>query len=333
MALPATLDRRIAAIRGFNRFYTAQIGVLQNRLHDSPFALPEARLLYELGHRENLTATALGHELGLDAGYLSRLLQSLERRGFVRKLSSAEDRRQNLLSLTPAGHAALLPLEMRARDEIADLLKPLDEKRQRALLAAMTAIETSLRPELPATRRTGFLLRPHRVGDLGWVASRHGALYAEEYGWNGEFEAFVARLVARFITHFDPAREGCWIAEVDGEPVGSAFLVRHSETIAQLRMLFVEPRARGLGIGKALVDQCIRFARQNGYRKVVLWTNRGLHAARHLYEAAGFRLLAEERHRSFGKKLVGQNWELDFRASSRPSAKAKKRRRLKRRRG
>lgn len=331
MTLPATLDRRVAAIRRFNRFYTARIGVLQDGLHDSPFSLPEARLLYELGHRESPTATALGTDLGLDAGYLSRLLQRLEKRGLVRRTPSPTDRRQNLLSLTPVGRQALLPLEKRAQYEIAALLKPLSEARQRELLAAMTTIEASLRPGAP-TAPAGFCLRPHRIGDMGWVASRHGALYAEEYGWNGEFEAFVAGLVAKFVARFDPARERCWIAEVAGEPVGAAFLVKHSKTVAQLRMLFVEPQARGLGIGKALVDQCIRFARQNGYRRLVLWTNRGLSAAKHLYEAAGFRLVQEEPHRRFGKRLVGQNWALDLMPAAARTAQKKRRRSRKARR-
>jgi DNA-binding MarR family transcriptional regulator/GNAT superfamily N-acetyltransferase len=313
MSFATNLDRRVAAIRGFNRFYTARIGVLQDGLLDSAFSLPEARLLYELGHRERSTATTLGRELNLDGGYLSRLLQALERRGLVRKLPSPEDRRQNVLSLTAAGREALLPLEKRAQAEIAALLKPLSEKQQRELIAAMSTIEARLRPASAAVARAAFLLRPHRIGDMGWVICRHGALYAEEHGWNGEFEAFVARLAARFIARFDPVRERCWIAEVDGEPVGSAFLVRHSKTVAQLRMLFVEPKARGLGIGTALVDQCIHFARQSGYRKIMLWTNRGLDAAKHFYQAAGFRLVGEERHQSFGKRLVGQNWELDLR--------------------
>jgi DNA-binding MarR family transcriptional regulator/GNAT superfamily N-acetyltransferase len=331
MLSAAALDRRIAAIRGFNRFYTARIGVLQDGLLDSPFSLPEARLLYELGHSDRTTATTLGRDLALDAGYLSRLLQGLEKRGLVHRTPSPEDRRQNLLSLTAAGRQALQPLEQRAKAEVATLLKPLSEARQRALLAAMETIAASLRPPAhPPAAPAGFCLRLHRIGDMGWVASRHGALYAEEYGWNGEFEAFVANLVAKFVTRFDPARERCWIAEIDGEPVGSAFLIRHSKTVAQLRMLFVEPHARGLGIGQALVDQCVRFARQNGYRKLILWTNRGLDAAKHLYEAAGFRLVHEEAHRSFGKRLVGQNWALDLKPAQR--AQKKRRRSVKARR-
>lgn len=330
MPSPTAFEHRIAAIRGFNRFYTARIGVLQDGLLDSPFSLPEARLLYELGHRNNPTATELGAALGLDAGYLSRLLQALEKRGLVRRTPSPADRRQNLLALTPTGRQALLPLEKRAQDEIAMLLKPLSEARQHALLAAMETIERNLRSP-PAVAPAAFCLRPHRIGDMGWVASRHGALYAEEYGWNGAFEAFVARLVAKFVTRFDPARERCWIAEIEGEPVGSVFLVRHSKTVAQLRMLFVEPRARGLGIGKALVDQCIGFARQSGYRKVILWTNRGLGAAKHLYEAAGFRLVQEEPHRGFGKRLVGQNWALDLKPAT-PAQKKRRRAKKPRRR-
>lgn len=326
MVSPTTLERRTAAIRGFNRFYTARIGVLEDGLLRSPFSLPEARLLYELGHRDTPTATTLGAILGLDAGYLSRLLQGLEKRGLIRRTPAPADRRQYLLALTPAGRHALLPLEKRAQDEVAALLRPLSDAQQRKLLAAMETIETSLRPRTsPTPRPASFYLRPHRIGDMGWVASRHGALYAEEYGWSAEFEAFVAELVAKFVRRFDPVRERCWIAEIDGEPVGSAFLVRRSQTVAQLRMLFVEPQARGLGIGKALVDQCVHFARQSGYRRLILWTNRGLDAAKHLYETAGFRLAHEEPHRSFGKRLVGQNWMLDLTPKS---GKQEKRRRL-----
>jgi len=305
----ATLaDPRVDAVRRFNRLYTRRIGALRAGLLDSPFSLAEARLLYELAHRDRPAAAELARDLGLDAGYLSRLLRGLERRRLISRERSKSDARQSLLSLTAAGRRTFATLDTRSSAEVRAMLAKLSDVGQRRLVEAMRDVERLLgaapEPKLP------YLLRPHRPGDMGWVVHRHAALYAQEYGWDERFEALVAKIVAKFIDNFDPQRERCWIAERDGEIVGSVFLVTKSPTVAQLRMLYVEPGARGLGIGKRLVDECERFAREKGYRKIVLWTNSILHAARHIYEAAGYRLVAEEPHHSFGHRLVGQTWEL-----------------------
>ena len=301
--------QRIEALRRFNRFYTRQIGVLQEGLLDSPFTLAQARLLYELAHRERPTAAALARDLGLDAGYLSRLVAGLRRRGLVTGAGSAADRRLSLLALTSKGRRAFAGLDGRSREQVGGLLGVLAPEDQRRLLAAMRTIESVLAPA-PAGEHAPYLLRPHRPGDLGWVVYRHGALYAQEYGWDERFEALVARIVAEFVERYDPKRERCWIAERDGENVGSVFLVRHTKTTAKLRLLLVEPSARGLGIGSRLVAECVRFARQASYRKITLWTNSVLHAARRIYEQAEFRLVREEPHYLFGENLVGQTWEL-----------------------
>ena len=306
MALPA--DPRVDVVRRFNRFYTGRIGALRAGLLDSPFSLAEARLLYELAHRERPTAAELARDLGLDAGYLSRMLRGLERRRLITRERSKSDGRQSLLGLTAEGKRTFGTLNTRSAAEVRAMLGKLSDTGQRRLVEAMCDVErllgTAPEPKIP------YLLRPHRPGDMGWVVHRHGALYAQEYGWDERFEALVATIVARFIENFDPKRERCWIAERDGEIVGSVFLVSKSRTVAQLRLLYVEPSARGLGIGKRLVDECERFAREKGYRKIMLWTNSILHAARHIYEAAGYRLVAEEPHHSFGHRLVGQTWEL-----------------------
>jgi DNA-binding MarR family transcriptional regulator/GNAT superfamily N-acetyltransferase len=302
------LAERITAVRRFNRSYTQKIGVLGERLLDSPFALTEARVLYELAHRERTTASELCRDLDLDPGYLSRILAGFRRRGLVMRAASETDRRQLHLSLSEAGHTAFAPLDTRSRDDIAAMLAGLAEPGQRRLVAAMAEIERLLAPD--STPKIPFLLRPRGPGDIGWVISRHGALYAEEYGFDERFEALVAEIAARFIAEFDPRREGCWIAERDGDPVGSVFLVKDSEEVAKLRLLLVEPAARGLGIGARLVAEAIRFARRSGYRKVTLWTQSILVAARHIYQAAGFRLTASEPHHSFGHDLVGEHWEL-----------------------
>jgi DNA-binding MarR family transcriptional regulator/N-acetylglutamate synthase-like GNAT family acetyltransferase len=301
--------QRIEAVRRFNRFYTGRIGVLRPGLLGSPYPLPEARLIYELGHRGQCTATDLGRELDLDAGYLSRLLQSLKRRGLVRARRPSDDARQRVLALTAKGGKAFTLLDSRARDEVAGMLAKLPGRDQAGLVEAMNAIETLLGKEVPAGQ---IILRAHRPGDIGWVVHRHGALYAEEYGWDERFEALVAEIAAAFVKSFDPARERCWIAEMDGEPVGCVFLVRQSKSVAKLRLLIVEPKARGRGLGKRLVEECIRFARENGYRKLVLWTQSNLAAARHLYKALGFALIKKEPHHSFGVKLVGEYWELEL---------------------
>jgi DNA-binding MarR family transcriptional regulator/GNAT superfamily N-acetyltransferase len=306
----APLDQRIGAVRRFNRFYTKQIGVLHESLLRSPFSLAEARVLYELAHRDRPTARELARELGLDEGYLSRILRSFERRGLIDKQPCESDRRQTLLSLTDAGRQAFAPLDRRSHDEVGGMLAHMSEAGQRRLVEAMTGIERLLGK--PANGGAVFVLRPHQPGDIGWVIHRHGALYAEEYGWDESFEALVAEIAAKFLREFDARRECCWIAERDGEIVGSVFLVKQSDEIAKLRLLLVEPKARGLGIGRRLVEECIRFARKAGYRRITLWTNGVLLAARRIYEAAGFRLVEEESHRSFGRDLVGQTWQLDL---------------------
>jgi DNA-binding MarR family transcriptional regulator/GNAT superfamily N-acetyltransferase len=301
--------RRVEAVRRFTRFYTRQIGVLHEGLLNSPFSLAEARVLYELAHRDMPTAAELGTELGLDAGYLSRILRGFVKDGLLAKTPSEQDGRQRFLALTAKGRKAFAPLDRRSRDEVGAMLADLAPAEQARLIEAMRTVETLLGRE---TAPPAYVLRPHRPGDIGWVIHRHAALYAQEYGWDESFEALVAEIGAKFIRDFDIRRERCWIAERDGDIVGSVFLVKQSDTVAKLRLLIVEPAARGLGIGHRLVDECIRFARQAGYRQLTLWTNDILVAARRIYEAAGFRLVLEEKHRSFGHDLVGQNWELDL---------------------
>lgn len=304
------IARHVEAVRRFNRFYTRRIGVLQEKLLRSPFSLAEARVIYEIAHQERTTATQLGQELSLDAGYLSRLLRSFEKHGLIDKQPSSQDGRQNLLSLSPQGQEAFASLNARSQREIEALLNELAPAEQNRLIEAMAVIQELLgaQPE----HKASYILRPHQVGDMGWVVHRHGVLYAEEYGWDEQFEALVAEIVAKFIQNYDPKRERCWIAEKDGENVGSVFLVKQSDTVAKLRLLLVEPKARGLGIGARLVNECIRFARQAGYHKITLWTNNVLYAARHIYEKAGFRLVHEEPHHSFGHDLVGETWELEL---------------------
>jgi DNA-binding MarR family transcriptional regulator/GNAT superfamily N-acetyltransferase len=301
-------DRRIADLRRFNRFYTQKIGVLVEGLLKSPFSLSEARVLYELAREEPLTATHLGKRFGLDPGYLSRILRSFERRGLIRRTPSQSDRRLGLLSLTAQGRAAFALLDARSHDQIGAMLHDLSENEQIRLVAAAGTIERLLNPA--SGDRAPYLLRPHRPGDMGWITQRHGALYAQEYGWDIQFEALVAEIVAKFIRTFNPRRECCWIAEKDGENVGSVVLVDEAETSAKLRLLLVEPEARGLGIGARLVRECLRFARQAGYQTVRLWTNSVLVAARRIYEREGFRLIEAEPHCSFGHQLIGETWEL-----------------------
>jgi DNA-binding MarR family transcriptional regulator/GNAT superfamily N-acetyltransferase len=309
----AELRRQVDAVRRFSRFYTRRIGVLQEGLLGSDFSLAEGRVLYELAQRPAVTAAALGASLGMDAGYLSRLLAGFARRRLVRKEPSPTDGRQSLLSLTATGEKAFHALDAASAGEIAGLLADLGAGERRQLGEALATVERLLSE--PAAARQPFVLRPPRAGDLGWVVARHGALYAQEYGWDERFEALVARIVADFVDQLQPRRERCWIAEVDGEPVGCVFLVRDSDEVARLRLLLVEPKVRGLGIGRRLVDECLAFAAQTGYRRITLWTNSCLDAARHIYEAAGFKLAAEKPHQSFGHDLIGQTWE---RAIDRP---------------
>ncbi len=306
----AELDRRIEAVRHFNRFYTQLIGVLREGLLESAFSLTQVRVLYELAHRESPTAGEIARDLGLDAGYLSRLLQGFEKHGLIRRRRSETDGRQSLLALTPRGRKVFAPLDARSHDEVSARLKPLGEAGQQRLVTAMQTIEKLLgkkqQPELP------YLLRPPQPGEMGWVVHRHGALYAQEYGWDERFEALVAGIVARFIQNFDSRREHCWIAEREGEIVGSVFLVKKSKSVAKLRLLLVEPSARGLGIGARLVSECVRFARQVGYRKITLWTENVLLAARHIYRKTGFRLVHEEKTHSFGHDMISETWEMEL---------------------
>jgi len=309
-AAPDRLDKCVRGVRHFNRFYTRKIGVLRRGLAGSSLSLTEARVLYELSHRAESTATSLGAELDLDAGYLSRILRSFQRHGWIHRKTASDDGRRRLLALTRAGRAAFAPLDARSNEEVRRLLGGLAPSDLQRLLQAMRAIENVLEPKAEAP----YLLRTHRPGDIGWVVHRHGVLYSEEWGYDERFEALVARIAAEFVERFDPARERCWIAERDGERVGSVFVVRKSKRVAKLRLLLVEPSARGLGIGRRLVDECVRFARQSRYDRLVLWTQSELKAARRIYQQAGFQLTATERHRSWGRDdLVAESWELELR--------------------
>ncbi len=303
---------RIEAVRRFNRFYTRQLGLLEEGLLESPYSLTEARVIYELAHHEGTTAADLADELGLDPGYLSRVLKGFEQEGLVVREQSPEDGRRFLLALTGEGRDAFSELNAASAREIRSWLEPLATVDRERLVQAMHSIRELLGGE--PHDRVPYILRPHQIGDMGWVVERHGVIYGEEYGWNEEFEALVAEIVAEFLRSFDRKRERCWIAEREGERVGSVFLVRHPEreAVARLRLLLVEPAARGLGIGKRLVRECTRFARQAGYDTITLWTNSVLHAARSIYEREGYRLVDEESHQSFGQELVGQTWELEL---------------------
>jgi DNA-binding MarR family transcriptional regulator/predicted GNAT family acetyltransferase len=297
---------RVAAVRRFNRFYTRRIGALREGLSQSRFSLTEARVLYELAHHTNPTATEIGATLELDAGYLSRILQRFERDGLLCRTQLDTDRRQNSLTLTEAGRAAYAPLDNAARAEVAALLEGMPTPAQADLVASMGRIESLLgEREWPP-----WSLRQPLPGDIGWVVERHGALYAAEYGFDARFEALVARVAGVYLDQNDPVRERCWIAEQDGVRLGSVFVMRKSDEIAKLRLLIVEPVARGMGIGKRLVAECIAFARAAGYREMTLWTNDILLAARGIYQVAGFRLVASQPHASFGPPMVGEDWDL-----------------------
>jgi len=307
------LDERVRAVRRFNRFYTRKIGVLKEGLLGSPLSLTEGRVLYELGQRERTTAAELAQEIGLDSGYLSRIVKSFEARGVIDKHVSQRDGRRIILTLTDRGREMFATIDARSRNEIAALLGELPASDQAQLVAVLERVERLL-DDRREHSGLSYILRPHQPGDFGWVIHRHGVLYAEEYGLDMGFEALVARIAATFIENFDDRRERCWIAERDGEIAGSVLLVKESEEIAKLRLLYVEPKARGLGIGSRLVGECIGFARRAGYRKITLWTNDVLVSARRIYEAAGFHLEHEEAHHSFGRDLVGQYWELPLKA-------------------
>lgn len=301
---------RIDAVRAFNRFYTRQIGLLEEGLLKSDFSLTEARVLYELAHRDGLTATDLGRDLGLDAGYLSRLLKKFEERDLVERATIEADARRSSIALTKAGRQAFAPLNQGSHEQVATLLERLSAAEQDRLVRAMQTVQRllggSAEPKIP------YMLRSLQVGDIGWIIHRQGLLYAQEYGWDETYEALVAEILGAFVKSFDPKWERSWIAEREGEVVGSVFVVHQSDEVAKLRLLYVEPSARGLGIGRRLVEECIGFARTKGYRTLTLWTNDVLTSARRIYEAAGFKLTDEERHHSFGKDLVGQNWNLEL---------------------
>jgi DNA-binding MarR family transcriptional regulator/GNAT superfamily N-acetyltransferase len=317
-AIPMTSPRAksegmpaVAAVRRFSRVYTRQLGLLDEHLLASEFSLTEVRVLFELAHRDGLAAADLVRDLGLDAGYLSRILRRFGAAGLVRRSRARDDARRSVLTLSARGRAAFAPLERTSSEQVAALLERMHPDEQRDLVASMARIERALTSSAPGAQgAVPITLRHHRVGDIGWIAHRQGLLYAQEYGWDQSFEALVAEIGARFVREFDPKSERCWIAEQGGHIVGSVFVVRKSARIAQLRLLYVEPSARGQGIGQRLVGECIAFARTNGYRKLSLWTNDVLDAARHIYAAAGFVLVKKERHRSFGKSLVGQHWDL-----------------------
>ena len=300
----------VEAVRRFSRFYTRQVGVLHEGYNGSEFSLTEARVIYELAHREAATASDLAKYLGLDPGYLSRLLKNFQERMLVQRQASDLDARQDLLRLTELGQQRFAELNARSRGDMAKMLSALTARQQQRLISAMSEIEALLSAE--PERGAPYILRPHQPGDIGWAVQKHGELYAREYGWDETFEALAAEVGAKFLRDFDPKKERAWVAEKDGENVGFVMLIRQSDEVAKLRMLLVDPKARGLGIGKRLVEECIRFARNRGYKKITLWTNDILVTACHIYRETGFKLMAEERHHSFGHDLVGQTWELDL---------------------
>ena len=301
-------DEQIQLVRRFNRFYTRRIGLLREGLLDTPFSLTQARVLYEIAHRPGTRSADLASELGLDPAYLSRLLASFERRKLVARLQSQDDRRVNHLRLTAKGRGAFARLDSLSRVQAGELLADWPNGQQRRLTDSMAAIQRLLNPREPADPTV--VLRTHRSGDIGWVVARHGEIYTQEYGWDDTFEGLVAEIAGKFLTRFDPARERCWIAELDGERAGCVFLVKHTATVAKLRLLLVDPAARGHSLGTKLVAACIAFAREAGYRKLTLWTQNGLHAARRIYQRAGFQLVKESPWRAFGVDLVQQVWDL-----------------------
>jgi len=313
MATVQDAEQQIAAVRRFNRYYTRQIGVLRKTFLDSPYSLGEARVLYEIAINHSPTASEIARSLDLDAGYLSRVLRNFERRGLIRKRASPNDGRQSHLTLTPRGRKSFMPLDARSQRDTAAMLGKLAPAEQARLIAAMTAIETLLEGQIqePKPQRR-YTLRAPRPGDFGWIVKRNAELYAQDYGWVAPFEGVCAQIVADFVNKFDATRERGWIAEIDGENVGSLMLANDGDGVARLRLLSVEPRARGLGIGARLVDEAIRFARSAGYRKIALWTHSVLTAARHIYQGAGFKPMRSEEHQSWGQPVVSEHWDLDL---------------------
>ncbi|MBV8920001.1 bifunctional helix-turn-helix transcriptional regulator/GNAT family N-acetyltransferase [Bradyrhizobium sp.] len=303
-------DGQIAAVRAFNRAYTRKIGALDQHIHKSPYSLSEARVIYELAHRDDLSAKEIGSELGLDAGYLSRIVQNFEEAGLISRKPLPSDRRQHQLSLTAKGRQAFARLDRNSQEEVAAMLTALSADDRRRLTEAMAIIERLFGLPRPAIKPA--ILRDPRPGDMGFVVQSQGALYASEYGFDATYEALVAEIVAKFITSFDASRERCWIADLDGSPVGSVFLVKHSDHVAKLRLLAVDPVGRGQGLGQRLVAECVGFARACGYRRMTLWTQSILVAARKIYQDAGFSLVKSEPHRSFGQNLIGETWEREL---------------------
>lgn len=309
--------RDIAAIRRFNRFYTRQIGVLRRNYLDSPYSLGEMRVLYELAQStklgDALTASDIARALDLDAGYLSRVLRNFEKRGLISRKTSREDARQSHLALTARGAKMFAPFEQRSQTQVGDMLGKLPAQEQARLVSAMQTIERLLDGKSEPAEKPRYIMRAPKPGDFGWMVGRHAELYAQEYGWGEPFEGLCAQIVADFANNYDPACERCWIAEIDGENVGCIMLVRDAEPgLARIRLLLVDPKARGLGLGKRLVDECVRFARQAGYQKITLWTHSVLAAARHIYEKAGFTLTSSEKKHSWGKDVVAEYWDMDL---------------------
>jgi DNA-binding MarR family transcriptional regulator/GNAT superfamily N-acetyltransferase len=313
--MPSASRQSIAAVRRFNRFYTRQIGVLRKNFLDSPYTLGEGRVLYEIAQGEKLgapTASDVGRALDLDAGYLSRVLRAFEKRGLITRKASDRDARQSYLALTARGLQAFAPLEQRSQSEVGAMLGKLKSAEQARLVGAMETIESLFEKNAGAAPRPGYILREPRPGDFGWIVSRHAELYAKEYGWIEPFEGLCAQIVADFANNNDPKRERCWIAERDGENVGTVMLVKDKPGVARLRLLLVDPKVRGLGLGARLTDECVRFARQAGYKKITLWTHSVLTAARHIYENAGFKLTSTEKRRSWSKDVVAEFWDLEL---------------------
>jgi DNA-binding MarR family transcriptional regulator/GNAT superfamily N-acetyltransferase len=305
------INHHIAAVRRFNRFYTRQIGVLRKTYLDSRYSLGEMRVLYEIAHGAARTASDIARALELDAGYLSRVLRNFEKRGLITRKTSAKDARQSHLALTARGAKIFAPLEQRSQTQVGGMLGKLPAAEQARLVAAMTTIETLLGEPLAAPK-AAYILRAPRHGDFGWIVARHAELYAREYGWVEPFEGLCAQIIADFVNNYDAKRERCWIAELNGENVGCVMLVKDSPGVARLRLLLVDPKARGLGLGARLVHECVRFARAAGYKKITLWTHSVLSAARHVYEKAGFKLTASEPRHTWGKDVVAEYWDLDL---------------------
>jgi DNA-binding MarR family transcriptional regulator/N-acetylglutamate synthase-like GNAT family acetyltransferase len=314
IATAKNAEQQIAAVRRFNRYYTRQIGVLRKTFLDSPYSLGEARVLYEVASRRAPTASDIARSLDLDAGYLSRVLRNFERRGLIRRQPSSKDARQSHLTLTARGQKSFTPLDARSQRDTAAMLAKLEPADRARLIAAMTAIEGLLggAPAAEAAPQRNYILRPPRPGDFGWIVKRHAELYAQEYLWREPFEGVCAQIVADFVNKYDANRERCWIAESNGENVGTVMLVNDGDGVARLRLLLVEPRARGLGIGARLTDEAVRFARGAGYRKITLWTHSVLTAARHIYQGAGFKLMRSEEHQSWGQPVVSEHWDLEL---------------------